>query len=464
MSRPKGPKGPALEALLGTRGFGHLYQPTYTAKTLCPGPIKPMEDGWTCTHCAASGKGDGIHRETRRSSLWWFKWSHNGISSKKSTKTSDRQVAEEYRRNQLMEMWGGRLPWEPQKEATLAEVLERGITKAKTKGRASIDTMEESVGRLLGRARQRAKKEARGEKITPDDKERWARVEAVKLATGASTPASAITEDAIDRYVLARREQGYAPATINRDLAMLRRAFNVALKTLDAQRRPLVNRVPTIELLQEDNVRQGFPTEEEYRAIRSNLPWCLPQLVDFYRVTGYRRSEPLKITWAQVDREAGCIRIDPGDTKSGKWRADWPFAKHPLLKAVVEAQWKLKLEVEREQSVIITHLFFWEDGRQIKTFRNSWANARNAAGLPHRLVHDFRRMATRDMVRARPKGGNKTVMRMIGAKTQSILDRYNINTGEDEAEAAEALAEYHKQQAPQPQLVLPFAKKEKAGS
>ena len=64
------------------------------------------------------------------------------------------------------------------------------------------------------------------------------------------------------------------------------------------------------------------------------------------------------------------------------------------------------------------------DGAPIKEFRTHWHRACQAAGLPGRLLHDFRRTAVRNMERA---GIQRSVaMSMVGHKTEAIYRRYAI--------------------------------------
>jgi hypothetical protein len=78
-----------------------------------------------------------------------------------------------------------------------------------------------------------------------------------------------ITTEKVRAYVKKRQEAGYSNAEINRELAALKRMFNLASQ----QTPPKVNHRPYIPMLQEDNVRTGFFEAEAFRtALKERLP------------------------------------------------------------------------------------------------------------------------------------------------------------------------------------------------
>jgi len=63
-------------------------------------------------------------------------------------------------------------------------------------------------------------------------------------------------------------------------------------------------------------------------------------------------------------------------------------------------------------------------GQPIKYFRRAWLTACKAAGTPHRIPHDFRRTALRNLKRAGVP--RSAAMKMVGHKTEAMYRRYAI--------------------------------------
>jgi site-specific recombinase XerD len=79
------------------------------------------------------------------------------------------------------------------------------------------------------------------------------------LETFGGTPALNITADDVDRYGDRRIADGAKPATVNRELAMLRHGFQLTV------RKNLIPSAPAISMRSErGNERQGFVTPEQF--------------------------------------------------------------------------------------------------------------------------------------------------------------------------------------------------------
>jgi integrase len=107
-------------------------------------------------------------------------------------------------------------------------------------------------------------------------------------------------------FVERRRAEDATNATINRELAIVRRGFSLALQ----EDPPPVRRAPHIPKLEEDNARQGFIEQGQYQALLSALPEHLKALLVVGYHCGNRLGELRKLRWSQVDFEAKEIRIE----------------------------------------------------------------------------------------------------------------------------------------------------------
>jgi integrase len=233
---------------------------------------------------------------------------------------------------------------------------------------------------------------------------------------------STISTADVRRYTKQQLDAGLAPATINRDLAALKRMFSLAIKA------NLLIAKPHIPMLREQNVRIGFFERPDFDAVRAQLPEAEQAVVTFAYLTGWRGSEVLGLQWRQVDLEAGTVRLDPGTTKNGEGRL-FPFGHHlPELAELLQVQRRRTDAVEKAKGLICPWVFH-RNGKAIRSYRGAWARACAAAGLAGRIPHDFRRTAVRNLERA---GVSRSVaMQLTGHKTEAVYRRYAIVSDAD---------------------------------
>jgi len=109
--------------------------------------------------------------------------------------------------------------------------------------------------------------------------------------------ATEITTDKVRKYIEKRMEAEMSNASINRELAALKRMFHLATQCTP----PKVNLIPYIPMLAENNVREGFFEHKEFIALRDALPRYLKPFVTFGYHTGWRVDEIKNLTWDCVD-------------------------------------------------------------------------------------------------------------------------------------------------------------------
>lgn len=184
------------------------------------------------------------------------------------------------------------------------------------------------------------------------------------------------------------------------------------------------------------NARAGFFERDDFERLRAALPADLRPPVLVAYLTGWRMtSEVLTRRWHHVDLKAGWMRLEPGETKTGEGRQ---FPLVPELRAVLRAQRRATTALERRLGRVVPWIFwttggvplFYGDGSPGNRYQSStylragWRAAITAAGLAGKIPHDFRRTATRQLLRAGVS--LPAVMRMVGWETDAVLRRYAI--------------------------------------
>ena len=242
-------------------------------------------------------------------------------------------------------------------------------------------------------------------------------------------PAMDVTTASLERYQRERLDARKAPATVNREVHALRRAFNVAAR----QTPPLFPKhlVPYFPSLPVDNVRSGFFERGEVEALLQHVgDEGVRDFIAWGFRTGMRKGEIARLTWDMLDRSGvpWVLRIPAAITKNRTGRT---LGLEGEVRAIIER----RLRVRRFDCPLIFHRECkGRPGQPITDFWDVWRNALQAAGLPaERLFHDLRRSAVRTLIRAGVD--ETTAMKVSGHKTRSMLLRYNIVTERETADA-----------------------------
>ena len=314
----------------------------------------------------------------KRGNTYWLQYYHHGKQIRESSKTSKKMIAKKLLEKREGRIAEGRLPGIYFEKVTFQELADDLINDYIINGKKTTRWVKRKI------------------KIHLDPY--FGRMKAVQITTAQ-----------VKEYISMRLDEGASNATINRELASLKRMFNLGAK----QTPPKIDRVPYIPMLKEDNVRKGFFTNDEFLALREHLPEYLQGFVTFAYRTGWRLSEITNLTWNQVDRNDWTVRLEVGETKNREGRLIFLDVE---LRAVINHQHSIRY--------LGCPNVFHRLGCELRDIRAPWKSTCKAIKLQGRIFHDLRRTAIRNMVRAGI--AERVAMQISGHKTRSVFDRYNI--------------------------------------
>jgi len=359
---------------------------------------------------------------------WWIKYYRNGKPYVESTHTASESKAKRLLRRREGEIAKGEIPGIYFDKVRFADLAADLLTDYRVNGQKNLSKVETYVKQLaefFG---------AEVREIPPEEKDQ--KKDGRRFEFSGGLRITEITTAKIKEYTGQRMSAGLSNASVNRELAALKRMFHLAAQCTP----PKVGQVPFIPMLKESNTRKGFFEHTEFLALRTALPSYLRPIVTFAYYTGWRVGEILGITWEKVDLKNGIVHLDPGETKNEEGRT--LYLNGELLK---------EMQILQANRAPGCRYVFQRGGQQIRRFSKSWSTACRKSGLwamdekkdrmaPTKIFHDFRRTAVRNMIRSGIP--ERVAMTISGHKTRSIFDRYNIVNQEDLKEAAKKQEAY----------------------
>jgi integrase len=326
------------------------------------------------------------------SAVWWVKFYARGVARRESSHSTDRKVAEKLLKRRLAEV--ETRTFIPRTNVKIDELVTDLLAEYRQQGRKSITTVEWRWKKHL---------EPFFRKLPADD----------------------LNTDLAQRYCAKREAEEASGASINRELAILKRAFHLAMRRTP----PKVRSCPVIPAYKESAPRTGFLEDAQYTPLAMECSkvglWLRALLTTAYSFA-FRKGELLSMRVKQVDLSTGTIRLEAGTTKNGEGRA---------VRMTREVQTLLTACVigKKPDDFVFTR----ENGKPVAGFRKTWASVCKRAGVPDLLFHDLRRSGVRNLRRL---GVQESVaMRISGHKTRSVFERYNIVDEADLADAASKL-------------------------
>lgn len=328
----------------------------------------------------------------KRGDTWWMSFMYQGRQIRRSTGTSDRRLAEAILGKVKGQIIEGRFFDKPKEQRRMVtELLDRYLREHAVR-RANYRREQTSVRNL-------------------------------KAFFGNPT-LDHVTPKRIVAYKNQRYTDGVKPATINRELATLKKAFNLARREWEWC---TDNPVCRVSMEQENNTRDRWLTvDEEQRLLHAAGPW-LRELMMFALHTGMRQGEILDLTWAGVDLFRRTVTVFK--SKNGERRTI------PLNQTVLE---------------LLMHKYGSRSGDTALVFPSEAQTRLNASNIRRSLnlalekvkitnfhFHDLRHTCATRMVQA---GVDLyKVQRLLGHKSSIMTQRYAHHYPESLRDGVEAL-------------------------
>jgi excisionase family DNA binding protein len=216
-----------------------------------------------------------------------------------------------------------------------------------------------------------------------------------------------ITVLQIEKYRAQRLESGISKPTVNRELALLKRMFNLAIDWGYAHDNP-VRKVRFFS--EKDSLKERILTKEEEGRLLGLFKGQLKPIVQVALNTGMRLGEILGLKWDQIDLGRDQIRVER--TKSGSDRLG-PI--NSTLQAVFAG---LKAGNGHSGFVFGNPL----TGKPITTVKHSFTTACRKAEISGLRFHDLRHTFASRLV----EGGVDliTIKELLGHSSVTITERY----------------------------------------
>ncbi len=219
----------------------------------------------------------GMGRIFRRGPIYWIAYYHRGKEFRESSHSDSEREARQLLKKRIGEAATGRFTGSREDRITFEDLAAGLLSDYQINRRRSLSAARLSISHLR-------------------------RFFGVDHAVD-------ITTNRVRAYAAMRQGEGAANASINRELAALKRMFSLAVQ--DGR----LSTMPFIPTLEEDNVRQGFVDHAAFEALRRNLPeyW---DPVTFLYLSGWRLSEMKALERRDVDLAGKVVHLRPEISKN----------------------------------------------------------------------------------------------------------------------------------------------------
>lgn len=222
-----------------------------------------------------------------------------------------------------------------------------------------------------------------------------------------------ITPSLISEYKSKRRREGAAPGTVNREMALLKHAFDLAHKVRGWVAENAVMKVP---MEKEPPSRDRWLSSEEERKLLGASPKWLQEIIIFAVETGCRRGEILSLEWKDVDLFKKTVSVLA--TKTGERRTI------PLTQRAFDVLLEKEKSRSKVRAIRGDFLFSHPAGRKvnINTLHSAFEDAIEKAGIQDFHFHDLRHTFASRL--AQSGVGPYTMQKLMGHSSFTMTQRH----------------------------------------
>lgn len=208
-------------------------------------------------------------------------------------------------------------------------------------------------------------------------------------------------------YQTTRLAAGAAPGTVNREVSVVKAAFNKAVEHGHIKGNPLEGLRPCPGA----HARTRVATEDEITRILDAVSPHVLGIIQVAHRLGLREREILGLKWQEIDFPGRFIRLPPERTKTARGRVV------PIPDDVFEL-------FEHLRGTTNSDNVFEYEGRPVKCIDRAWHTALQRAGVKDLRFHDLRRTAISNLRRA---GVDLlTIMAVSGHRSTKVFASYNV--------------------------------------
>jgi integrase len=204
----------------------------------------------------------------KRGGVWWMRFSHRDKQVRRSTETTNKRVAEKIQAKVLTQIAEGKwLNRSMHEDKTFDEMIEKYLSEYSISKTQSGQTRDRGIAKNL-------------------------------CSFFSGNRLSEIAPPLIVDYKAKRRKEGAKPATIERELCLMKRSFNLAVREWE-----WVKDNPLTKVSRErfnNQVDRWLSRGEEARLLKHSPEW-LERIMAFAINTGMRQGEILDLRWPFVD-------------------------------------------------------------------------------------------------------------------------------------------------------------------